>query len=69
MEGVDDFLLRQARQLARRLPDGELRARLRITAEAYEAALGVQALDPARVDRLADDLEDLLAEGEAELAR
>lgn len=67
VEGADDFLLRKARQLAGQLPAGRLRLRLEILADALEAALEVQALDPSRVDRLADDLEDLLDEAEATL--
>lgn len=68
MESTDDFLLRKARRRVEELPSGSLRLRLGAAAEAYAAALAVQALDPGRVDLLADDLEDLLEEAEAALS-
>ena len=42
-----------------------MRERLVETLGAYEAALTTQALDPARVDLLEDDLVDLFEEAEA----
>jgi hypothetical protein len=61
----DSYFLDEARRLIVALPAGSLRHRLRETAEAYRAALAVQALDPDRIDRIEDDLQDFFEEAEA----
>ncbi len=65
---VDNYMIRKARKLGAELPAGELRRALPAAAAAYEAALGTEALDPRRVDRLEDDLLELLDEAEEALA-
>lgn len=67
MADADSYLIHRARELAAKLPISELRMRLRTTANALEAALTIEALDPGRVDRLEDDLLDLLDEAEGSL--
>jgi hypothetical protein len=61
----DSYFLDEARRLIVALPAGSLRHRLEETAAAYRQALALQALDPGRVDRIEDDLQDLFAEAEA----
>ncbi len=62
--GVDNYMIRKARQLGSRLPEGEPRQRLYAAAAAYEAALAADAADPDEVDRTEDDLLERLDEAE-----
>ncbi len=64
MDG-ESYFLDQARRMIAALPEGRLRARLQEAADAYRAALAVQALEPGLVDRIEDDLQDLFEEAEA----
>lgn len=63
--GGESYFLDEARRWIAALPAGDLRLRLEDAAAAYQAALAVQALDPGRVDRIEDDLQDLFEEASA----
>ncbi len=67
-EGVDNYMIRKARLLGTRLPEGDLRRRLNAAASAYEAVLASDAADPDEVDQIEDDLLERLDEAEAEVA-
>jgi hypothetical protein len=60
----ESYFLDEARRLISALPAGGLRQRLEDAVETYRQALSVQALDPGRVDRIEDDLQDLFEEAE-----
>ncbi|MEE8524922.1 MAG: hypothetical protein V3T72_13390 [Thermoanaerobaculia bacterium] len=64
MDG-ESYFLDQARRWIAALPAGGLQRRLEEAAAAYREALAVQDLDPARVDRIEDDLQDLFEEAES----
>lgn len=66
MDG-DSYFLDEAHRWIAALPAGGLQRRLEEAAAGYQAALAVQALDPARVDRIEDDLQDLFEEAETVL--
>lgn len=63
---VDNYILRKARMLAGTLPAGPRQERMWEAAAAYEAALGRETEDPHELDRVENDLLELLEEAEEE---
>jgi hypothetical protein len=63
---VDNYILRKARMLAEALPAGPRQERVREAAAAYEVALAREAEDPHELDRVENDLLELLEEAEEE---
>jgi molecular chaperone DnaK len=63
---VDNYILRKARMLAGTLPAGPRQDRMLGAAAAYEAALGRETEDPHELDRVENDLLELLEEAEEE---
>ena len=63
---VDNYILRKARMLAGTLPAGPRQDRMLAAAAAYEAALGRETEDPHELDRVENDLLELLEEAEEE---
>jgi len=67
-EGIDNYMIRKAKQLGANLPEGDLRRRLHAVAAAYEAVLATDAPDAGEVDRIEDDLLQRLDEAEEAVA-
>ena len=63
---VDNYILRKARMLADSLPAGPRQDRMREAAAAYEAALGRETEDPHELDRVENELLELLEEATEE---
>lgn len=63
---VDNYILRKARMLAESLPAGPRQDRMREAAAAYEAALARETDDPRELDRVENELLELLEEAEEE---
>ncbi|HYU31379.1 MAG TPA: Hsp70 family protein [Thermoanaerobaculia bacterium] len=61
---VENYILRKARTLAARIPEGEIRERLGAAAGAYERALAALQADPTAIDRAEEDLLEVLNEAE-----
>ena len=64
VDSVDNYMIRKAHKLGGDLPAGELRQRLLAAARAYGEALASEESDGDVVDRLEDDLLELLDEAE-----
>jgi molecular chaperone DnaK len=61
---VENYILRKARALADRLPEGDRKERLAVAAQVYEEILADPETDPDDVDPAEEDLLELLEEAE-----
>ncbi len=61
---VENYILRKARALADRLPEGDRKERLVVAAQVYEEILADPEADPDDVDPAEEDLLELLEEAE-----